>query len=77
MMLELMVYSCITSHAIMDDSYTKSCRWNTRGFYASEQRCNEDGRAEAGRTLHEPEIIVGMNPRIIERHRCTPVKTRD
>lgn len=77
MMLELAIYSCITTHTMMDDSFTKSCRWNSRGFYASEIRCREDGKVEAPRkVVHEFSVVIG-SPRIAESYRCSPVPLLD
>ncbi len=73
MIVELLLYSCVETHQIVDDSYTVSCRWNSRGFYASEQRCNVDGSAEIGKVVHQFEVIAGSSPRTVRRYRCPPV----
>lgn len=77
MIVELLIYSCITTHTISDDSFTKSCRWSSRGYYSSERRCAEDGAAEAGKIEHEFSVVRGASPRLVERHKCSPVPVRE
>ena len=75
MIFELFVWSCIENHQIIDDSYIKSCRWNSRGFYASEMKCATDGAAALGQKVHQCEIVVGSD-RTVEKWRCSVVPVK-
>ena len=72
MIVELLVYSCIETHQVADDSFILSCRWNSRGFYSSEKRCADDGAAEIGKPVHEFVMLPG-GPRTVRRYRCPAV----
>jgi hypothetical protein len=72
----LLVYSCVTITNGLGgggDALTMTCRWDQRGLYVDEGRCNEGGRAAAGELVHEFSVVVGATPRKVEKHSCNPI----
>ena len=42
---QLMLYSCVmTMYPMTGDLLSKTCNWQPRGWYLSEQKCSDDGR---------------------------------
>lgn len=74
MIFELIVYSCLTTTDLSGDVVSKTCRWSSRGLYASEQRCNDTGRSEIGEKLVP--FAFTPDPSLIEKFRCSPALVR-
>jgi hypothetical protein len=75
MIFELLIWTCIENHQMVDDSYIKSCRWHSRGYYANEMKCASDGQASLGQKVHQFEIIIGSD-RTAEKFRCSVVPVK-
>ncbi len=72
-LFQLAVYSCVTFTNLSGDLISKTCRWDDRGFYASEYRCRSDGDAEIGK----PIFSDMYEQRNVERSHCIPVPIRE
>jgi hypothetical protein len=71
---QLAVYSCVTVTSFMGgDVLSTTCRWDSRGLYAEQSRCDEDGFKAIGEPIHEFSKIINATPRKVEKHACGPV----
>jgi hypothetical protein len=65
----LLVYSCATAvHPVTGDLIAKTCRWDARDLYASQEACSR-----AMPPIGQPVFTDVMDDRKVEKTKCDPV----